>query len=242
MSFRFGEEVASVESSGSRHDHHAGLGQEDRRRDRDVLRRPAGQHRAAEPRPGRARAPTTRGRLVVDGTYATEVPHIYAVGDVIGFPALAATSMDQGRLAASYAFGEPARELQAPAADRHLHHPRDLLLREARGRPDQRVDPVRGRHLPLPRAGPRPDHRRLVRDAEADRARRHPGDPRRPRLRHQRHRAGAHRPGDHGLRRHRRLPGGHGAQLPDAVRGVQGGRAGRHEQAARGGPVHQPRW
>ena len=50
---------------------------------------------------------------MVDSNYATEVPHIYAVGDVIGFPALAATSMDQGRLAASHAFGEPARELQA---------------------------------------------------------------------------------------------------------------------------------
>jgi NAD(P) transhydrogenase len=36
------------------------------------------------------------------------VPHIYAVGDVIGFPALASTSMEQGRLAAYHAFGEPA--------------------------------------------------------------------------------------------------------------------------------------
>jgi NAD(P) transhydrogenase len=35
------------------------------------------------------------------------VPHIYAVGDVIGFPALAATSMEQGRLAAHHACGEP---------------------------------------------------------------------------------------------------------------------------------------
>ena len=50
---------------------------------------------------------------MVDQNYATQVPHIYAVGDVIGFPALAATSMDQGRLAASHAFDEPARELQA---------------------------------------------------------------------------------------------------------------------------------
>jgi NAD(P) transhydrogenase len=41
----------------------------------------------------------------------TEVPHIYAVGDVIGFPALAATSMDQGRLAAYHAFGEPSAQL-----------------------------------------------------------------------------------------------------------------------------------
>jgi NAD(P) transhydrogenase len=53
-----------------------------------------------------------RGRIAVDEHYRTPMPHIYAVGDVIGFPALAATSMDQGRLAALYAFGEPANELQ----------------------------------------------------------------------------------------------------------------------------------
>ncbi|MGB3477449.1 MAG: Si-specific NAD(P)(+) transhydrogenase [Mycobacterium sp.] len=48
-----------------------------------------------------------RGRIVVDTTFKTSVDHIYAVGDVIGFPALAATSMEQGRLAAYHAFGEP---------------------------------------------------------------------------------------------------------------------------------------
>jgi NAD(P) transhydrogenase len=53
-----------------------------------------------------------RGRIAVDEEYRTSVPHIFAVGDVIGFPALAATSMDQGRLAALYAFGEPATKLQ----------------------------------------------------------------------------------------------------------------------------------
>ncbi|WP_066903994.1 Si-specific NAD(P)(+) transhydrogenase [Millisia brevis] len=47
-----------------------------------------------------------RGRISVDDHFRTEVEHIYAVGDVIGFPALAATSMDQGRLAAYHAFGE----------------------------------------------------------------------------------------------------------------------------------------
>ena len=47
-----------------------------------------------------------RGRIKVDEFYRTEVPHIYAVGDVIGFPALAATSMEQGRLAAHHACGE----------------------------------------------------------------------------------------------------------------------------------------
>ena len=48
-----------------------------------------------------------RGRIFVDEQFQTKVDHIYAVGDVIGFPALAATSMEQGRLAAYHAFGEP---------------------------------------------------------------------------------------------------------------------------------------
>ncbi len=51
----------------------------------------------------------SRGRIFVDDDYQTKVEHIYAVGDVIGFPALAATSMDQGRLAAYHAFGEPGK-------------------------------------------------------------------------------------------------------------------------------------
>ncbi|HEY1710065.1 MAG TPA: Si-specific NAD(P)(+) transhydrogenase [Rhizomicrobium sp.] len=53
-----------------------------------------------------------RGRIAVDPkTFQSCVPHIYAVGDVIGFPSLASTSMEQGRIAACHAFGEPA---QAP--------------------------------------------------------------------------------------------------------------------------------
>ena len=48
-----------------------------------------------------------RGRLKVDpATFQTAVPHIYATGDVIGFPSLASTSMEQGRVAACHAFGE----------------------------------------------------------------------------------------------------------------------------------------
>ena len=47
-----------------------------------------------------------RGRIAVDEHFRTAQPHIYAVGDVIGFPALAATSMEQGRLAAMHAMGE----------------------------------------------------------------------------------------------------------------------------------------
>jgi len=45
-----------------------------------------------------------RGRLTVNEHYQTSVPHIYAAGDVIGFPSLASTSMEQGRLATCHAF------------------------------------------------------------------------------------------------------------------------------------------
>jgi NAD(P) transhydrogenase len=55
-----------------------------------------------------------RGRLKVNEFYQTTVPHIYAAGDVVGFPALAATSMEQGRLASYHMFkqlAEPANPL-----------------------------------------------------------------------------------------------------------------------------------
>jgi NAD(P) transhydrogenase len=112
MSFRFGEEVATVQSSGRG----------------TITTLASGKKIAAEVvmysagRQGNTSGldlelagleADRRGRLVVNARYETAVPHIYAVGDVIGFPALAATSMDQGRLAASYAFGEPANELQS---------------------------------------------------------------------------------------------------------------------------------
>jgi len=54
-----------------------------------------------------------RGRIAVDAQFRTSVSHIFAAGDIIGYPSLAATSSEQGRLAACYAFGVPA----APMAD-----------------------------------------------------------------------------------------------------------------------------
>lgn len=45
-----------------------------------------------------------RGIIQVNESYQTNVPHIYAAGDVVGFPALASTSMEQGRIAAVHAF------------------------------------------------------------------------------------------------------------------------------------------
>jgi NAD(P) transhydrogenase len=52
-----------------------------------------------------------RQRLHINADYQTDQPHIYAAGDVIGFPALASTSMEQGRLSVCHAFGAPAISL-----------------------------------------------------------------------------------------------------------------------------------
>jgi len=50
-----------------------------------------------------------RGKIAVNEYFQTTVPHIYAAGDVIGFPALASTSMEQGRLASCHMFGKPGK-------------------------------------------------------------------------------------------------------------------------------------
>ncbi|MGH9587860.1 MAG: Si-specific NAD(P)(+) transhydrogenase [Acidobacteriaceae bacterium] len=47
-----------------------------------------------------------RGRIPVDKDFRTKVPHIFAVGDVIGFPSLASVSMEQGRIAVERALGD----------------------------------------------------------------------------------------------------------------------------------------
>ena len=50
-----------------------------------------------------------RGRIKVDADYRTSQPHIFAVGDVIGFPSLASVSMEQGRIASARAFNLPVK-------------------------------------------------------------------------------------------------------------------------------------
>ena len=54
-----------------------------------------------------------RGRIMVDENYRTKQPHIFAVGDVIGFPSLGSVSMEQGRIAAARAFGMPTNSNRA---------------------------------------------------------------------------------------------------------------------------------
>jgi NAD(P) transhydrogenase len=53
----------------------------------------------------------SRGKIAVNRNFQTDVPHIYAAGDVIGFPALASTSMEQGRLASCHIFGLPSESI-----------------------------------------------------------------------------------------------------------------------------------
>lgn len=111
VTFRFGEEVTKVEVADRGTVTSLASG---KRIPAEMVMYSAGRQGVTDeldlPKAGLAADP--RGRIAVDAHYRTEVEHIYAVGDVIGFPALAATSMDQGRLAAYHAFGEPARELR----------------------------------------------------------------------------------------------------------------------------------
>ncbi|HEY7368515.1 MAG TPA: Si-specific NAD(P)(+) transhydrogenase [Thermoanaerobaculia bacterium] len=114
--FRLGEKVTKVErdearkkviahlESGKRVMADALLYSVGRQTNSDLLNLPAAGLTADE-----------RGRLKVNDYFQTEVPHIYAAGDVIGFPALASTSMEQGRLASCHMFGnycESRREVQ----------------------------------------------------------------------------------------------------------------------------------
>ncbi|MGB0035373.1 MAG: Si-specific NAD(P)(+) transhydrogenase [Candidatus Acidiferrales bacterium] len=52
-----------------------------------------------------------RGKITVNKCFQSDVPHIYAAGDIIGFPALASTSMEQGRLASCHMFGLPCEHM-----------------------------------------------------------------------------------------------------------------------------------
>ncbi len=113
VTFRFGETVASVEThpegavatlrSGKKILADTVMYSAGRQGVSDNLNLPAAGLTADE-----------RGRIKVDEHFRTVVEHIYAVGDIIGFPALAATSMEQGRLAAHHACGEPV-----PPMDTH---------------------------------------------------------------------------------------------------------------------------
>lgn len=110
--FRFGEHVAAVE----RHGRQAiAVLQSGKRILADVVLYSAGRQGATDSLEltNAGLSADRRGRIGVNEWFQTEVDHIYAVGDVVGFPALAATSMEQGRIAGEHAFGSTV----APMSD-----------------------------------------------------------------------------------------------------------------------------
>ena len=102
--FRFGEEVTAVDGHDGAALAHLASG---KRVAADVVLYAAGRQGQTEDLDlaNAGLAADERGRIAVGPDYRTAVAHIYAAGDVIGWPALAATSMEQGRLAAAHAFG-----------------------------------------------------------------------------------------------------------------------------------------
>jgi NAD(P) transhydrogenase len=109
VTFRFGEKVAAVEH------YDAGtvtLLDSGKRIPADTVLYSAGRYGATGDLdlPNAGLEADDRGRIPVDATFKTDIDHIYAVGDVIGFPALAATAMEQGRLAANHALGEAVHD------------------------------------------------------------------------------------------------------------------------------------
>jgi NAD(P) transhydrogenase len=106
VTFRFGETVAAVEA---RPDGAIASLASGKRIPADTVMYSAGRQGQTDELNLAAAGLTAdrRGRIAVDEFFRTPVPSIYAVGDVIGFPALAATSMEQGRMAAHHACGEP---------------------------------------------------------------------------------------------------------------------------------------
>jgi NAD(P) transhydrogenase len=107
VSFRFGEEVVAVDRHEAGTLTHLASG---KRVVADVVLYAAGRQGAVEPLQlaNAGLEADARGKIEVGPDFRTSVEHIFAAGDVIGGLALAATSMEQGRLAAAHAFGEAA--------------------------------------------------------------------------------------------------------------------------------------
>ena len=181
--------------------------------------------------------PGRYGLLEVNESYQTSHPHIYAVGDVIGFPALASTSMEQGRQAMRHAFSIPGPQGRAEVLPFAIYSIPELAYvgRDGGGAGRARRR-LRGRPRPVRQEPARADQRRhrrrdeaAVRAAVAEAAGRARGGQRGERD-HPRGR-GLPAPRRHGAR-DRRVA----LQLPDAVGHVPPRRA---QGAGRGPPPHR---
>ena len=159
------------------------------------------------------------GLLAVNEHFQTSHPHIYAVGDVIGYPALASTSMEQGRQAMRHAFGITSVLADTEALPFAIYAIPEVSYVGATEEElqEQGVPYVvgRGRYEMNPRGqiiGDTEGVLKLLCEADSGRL-----------LGvhivgHRGHRAGPHRPGVHALRRHRQPDRRVALQLPDAGR------------------------
>ena len=236
VTFRFGETVSSVEA---RPEGAIATLLSGKKIPADTVMYSAGRQGASDHLSLEAAGLTAdkRGRIVVDERFRTAVPHIYAVGDVIGFPALAATSAEQGRIAAHDACGEPLHEV----SDLHPIGIYSIPEISFVGRTEEQLtqDNVPfevgvSRYRELARGQIIGDSYGVLKLLVCLETRNLLGV----------HVFGTgatelspHRPGRHGLRRYGRLPRGRRLQLPDPGRGLQGGRPGRDEQDAADRPL-----
>ena len=171
-----------------------------------------------------------RGRIAVNEFFQTAVPHIYAAGDVIGFPALASTSMEQGRLASCHMFGAYCENRLNAMPYGIYTIPEISMVGKTEQELTQEKVPyeIGGRELRGARQGT--DARRRHGPAQAPLPPEDPPASRRAHLRRARDRNHPYRPGRPGLRRLDRLLSRRRLQLPDHGRGVQGGGPRRLER------------
>ena len=166
-----------------------------------------------------------RGRLTVDGEYRTTVPHIFAAGDVIGYPQ-PGDHLRRTGTAGSLLRVWGGSQAYGPLSHRHLCHSRNINgWRDGAG-VDRSEGSVRNRHSALSgdRAGPHP--RRRQRPVEDALSSRQPSPPWRTHHRDRRNRIYPHRASGTGARRRAGLFLDDGLQLSDLGRVLQGGRAG----------------
>ncbi len=161
-----------------------------------------------------------RGRIAVDEHYQTKVAHIYAVGDVVGFPSLASVSMEQGRIAAARAFDDHA------ATSNPSFYPYGIYTIPEISFIGKTEEQLTGEDVPYEvgmayyrEVARGTDSRRHDGPAEADFSSRHAEGAGRAHYRRRSQRTGAHRPGGDDAGRHGGLLHRYGVQLPDA-RGV----------------------
>jgi NAD(P) transhydrogenase len=170
----------------------------------------------------------SRGRIPVDADFRTRVPHIFAAGDVIGFPSLASVSMEQGRIAAAHAFGKQVHSNPATYPYGIYTIPEISFIGKTEEQLTDEDVPYEvgvSYYREIARADPRRHHR----PPENYLSPRDEGTARGAHHRRRSQRTAAHRAGGADPEGDRRVLRRYGVQLSDAGRVLQGGRVQRAE-------------